>query len=74
MRLLLGQAVNNFPFLDATASRMLFGTGGINNMGAAATQSNGKSSYAFRVLENTFTHPVTFPADASTGSDIPKYL
>lgn len=74
MRLLLGQAVNNFPFLDANASRMLFGTGGLNSMVAAAAQSNGKPSYAFRVLDNNQPQPVTFPADANTGPDIPKSM
>lgn len=72
MRLLFGQAASSFPFLDANASRILFGAGGLNSMVAAAAQSNGKPSYAFRVLDGGQPQPVTFPDDANTASDIPK--
>uniref|UniRef100_A0A915DEN1 Uncharacterized protein n=1 Tax=Ditylenchus dipsaci TaxID=166011 RepID=A0A915DEN1_9BILA len=61
------------PILDANhASRMMFGGfGGAMN---AVAQTNGKPSYAYKVVEGGQPQPVNFPADIDQGEDIPKSM
>lgn len=62
---LLGMSGLGSPFMDASRRMVCPVTG---------TQTNGKAPYAYRIVDGGTPHPVQFPPDALTGSDIPKYV
>jgi hypothetical protein len=54
---------NSANFMDASRRIVCPVTG---------VQSNGKPPYAYKIVDGGTPHPVQFPPDALTGSDIPK--